>query len=155
VAENESGHYLILQVEGPKKPFRLCVYLEGNMASIVIKGKKYDLRMDIHAMERIEKEFGDLRDALRAFRGKERKISMVKSMFAILANSGRKKAGLPEDVTGEEIDQCNLADLDQLAKALNLAMEEAMHAETVGGNEADDEPHDEYMEELEKNEKNG
>lgn len=125
------------------------------MASIKISGKVYDLRMDIHAMEQIEKEFGDMREALRAFRGKERKISMVKAMFRILANSGRKKAKQPEDVTGEEIDGCNLADLNKIAQALNQTMEEAMHAETVGGNEADDEPVDEYMEELEKNEKNG
>ncbi len=124
------------------------------MAEFRIGKGKYDLRMDIHAMEQIEKEFGDLRDALRAFQ-KDRKITMVKAMFRILANSGRKKAGLPEDVTGEEIDGCNLAGLDQLARALNQAMEEAMRAETVGGNEADDEPHDEYMEELEKREKNG
>ena len=109
--------------------------------------------MDIHAMEQIEKEFGDLRDALTAFR-KDRKIGMVKAMFRILANSGQKKAGKPEDVSGEEIDDCNLADLDRLAQALNQAMEEAMHAETVGGNEADDEVHDEYMEELEQREKN-
>ena len=79
---------------------------------------------------------------------------MVKAMFRILANSGRKRAGQPEDVTGEEINGCNLADLDEIAKALNATMEEAMHAETVGGNEADDEVHDEYMEELEQNEKN-
>ena len=125
------------------------------MAAIKINGKEYNLRMDIHAMEQIEKEYGDLKDALRAFRGKERKITMVKSMFRILANSGRKKAGQPEDVTGEEIDGCNLADLDQIAKALNATMEEAMHAETVGGNEADEETHDEYMEELEQKEKNG
>ena len=125
------------------------------MAKIIISGKEYDLRMDIHAMERIEKEFGDLRDALRTFRGKERKISMVKAMFRILANSGRKKAGLEEDVAGDEIDGCNLADLDRIAQALNKAMEEAMRAETVGGNEADDEAHDAYLEELERKEKNG
>ena len=124
------------------------------MAEIRIKRKTYDLRMDIHAMEQIEKEYGDLRDALRAFK-KDRKVSMIKAMFRILANSGRKKAGQPEDVTGEEIDGCNLADMDRLAKALNQALEEAMHAETVGGNEADDEVHDEYLEELEQNEKNG
>lgn len=123
------------------------------MAAIRIKKRTYDLRMDIHAMEQIEKEFGDLRDALTAFR-KDRKIGMVKAMFRILANSGQKKAGKPEDVSGEEIDDCNLADLDRLAQALNKAMEEAMHAETVGGNEADDEVHDEYMEELEQREKN-
>lgn len=124
------------------------------MAAIKISGKEYNLRMDIYAMEQIEKEYGDLKDALRAFRGKERKISMVKAMFRILANSGRKRAGQPEDVTGEEINGCNLADLDEIAKTMNATMEEAMHAETVGGNEADDEVHDEYMEELEQNEKN-
>ena len=125
------------------------------MAAITISGKEYILRMDIYAMEQIEKEYGDLKDALRAFRGKERKISMVKAMFRILANSGARRAGLPETVTGNEIDGCNLADLDQIARALNATMEEAMHAETVGGNEADDEQHDEYMEELERTEKNG
>ena len=67
----------------------------------------------------------------------------------------RAVAGLPEDVTGEEINTCNLADLNMLAEALNKTMDEAMHAETIGGNEADDTVHDEYMEELEQQEKNG
>lgn len=124
------------------------------MAVIKISGKEYALRMDVNAMEKIEDEFGDLKEALKAFRARDRKISMVKSMFRILANSGRKKAGLPEDVTGEEINTCNLADLNKLAEALNKTMEEAMHAETIGGNEADDGVHDEYMEELEQQEKN-
>ena len=124
------------------------------MAVIKISGKEYALRMDVNAMEKIEDEFGDLKEALKAFRARDRKISMVKSMFAILANSGRKKAGQPEDVTGEEINTCNLADLNKLAEALNKTMEEAMHAETIGGNEADDGVHDEYMEELEQQEKN-
>lgn len=125
------------------------------MATIKIKGQEYSLRMDVNAMEKIEEEFGDLKEALKAFRGRDRKISMVKSMFRILANSGRKSAGLPEDVTGGEINTCNLADLNMLAEALNKTMEEAMHAETIGGNEADDAAHDEYMEELEQKEKNG
>ena len=124
------------------------------MARIISNKKAYELRMDVYAMEKIEKEFGDLKEALRAFRGKERKISMVKAMFRVLANSGNRKAGRPENVTGDEIDGCNLGDLDRIAKAMNDAMEEAMHAETVGGNEADDEVHDEYMEELEQQEKN-
>ena len=40
------------------------------MAAIKISGKEYNLRMDIYAMEQIEKEYGDLKDALRAFRGR-------------------------------------------------------------------------------------
>jgi hypothetical protein len=124
------------------------------MASIKIGGEEYSLRMDIHAMEQIENEFGDLKSAMEEFRAKDRKISMVKAMFRILANSGRKKEGKPEDVTGEEIDSFNLADLNILSNTLNQAMKESMHAETVNGNEADDETHDEYMEELEQREKN-
>lgn len=124
------------------------------MAKIVINKKAYELRMDVYAMGKIEKEFGDLKEALRTFTGKDKKVDMIKSMFRILANSGNRKAGRPENVTGDEIDGCNLGDLDRIAKAMNDAMEEAMHAETVGGNEADDEVHDEYMEELEQQEKN-
>ncbi len=124
------------------------------MAAITINGVTYDLRMDVHAMEKIEKEFGDLKEAMRQFRGENRKISTVKAMFRILANSGRWKEGKPEDVTGEEIGGCNLGDMSLLAEALNKTLEEAMHAETVGGNAADDEVHDEYMEELERQEKN-
>lgn len=111
------------------------------MAKVTIKGTEYDLRMSLWASEQIENEFGDLKEALTQFR-RERKISMVKTMFRILANAGRKKAGLPTDVAGDVLDDCTLKDLDEVAKAMGLAMDETMHAETVGGNEADDEPQD-------------
>lgn len=123
------------------------------MAEITISGRKYTLRMDINAMEQIENEFGDLKEALRSFR-QDKKVSTVRAMFRILANSGQKRNGQPQDVTGEEIGACNLADLSALSEALNQTMEEAMKAETVGGNEADDTVHDEYLEELEQKEKN-
>lgn len=127
------------------------------MASITIKGTEYKLRMDLHAMQVIEDEYGDLKNAFEAFRnqgGKRRSVKMTKLMFRALANSGRRKDGLPEDVTGDEIDDFNLGDLNNLSIALNKAMEEAMHAETVNGNEADDDVHDEYMEQIEEQEKN-
>ena len=111
------------------------------MAKVTIKGTEYDLRMSLWASEQIENEFGDLKEALQAFR-RDRKISMVKVMFRILANAGRKKAGLPTDVDGAVLDDCTLKDLDEVAKAMGLAMDDTMHAETVGGNEADDEPQD-------------
>lgn len=123
------------------------------MAEITISGRKYTLRMDINAMEQIENEFGDLKEALRSFR-RDKKVATVRAMFRILANSGQKRNGQPQDVTGEEIGGCNLADLSALSEALSQTMAEAMKAETVGGNEADDTVHDEYMEELEQKEKN-
>ena len=122
------------------------------MAKIIIKGVTYNLRMTLWASEQIENEFGDLKTALTKFR-KERKISMVKKMFRILANAGRKYEKKPMDVPEDVLDDCTLADLDQVAKALRDAMDETMHAETVGGNEADDEPQDALAAEYE--EKNG
>ena len=122
------------------------------MAKITIKGVTYNLRMTLWASEQIENEFGDLKDALKKFR-KERKISMVKKMFRIMANAGRKSEKKPTDVPEDVLDDCTLADLDQVAQALREAMDETMHAETVGGNEADDEPQDALAAEYE--EKNG
>lgn len=122
------------------------------MAKITINGVTYNLRMTLWASEQIENEFGDLKDALKKFR-KERKISMVKKMFRILANAGRKSEKKPMDVPEDVLDDCTLADLDQVAQALREAMDETMHAETVGGNEADDEPQDALAAEYE--EKNG
>lgn len=127
------------------------------MASIVIKGTEYKLRMDLHAMQVIEDEYGDLKAAFEAFRntnGRRRNLKVMKMMFRALANSGRRKDGLPEDVTGEEIEDFNLGDLNILSIELAKAMEDSMHAETVGGNEADDEVHDDYMEQIEEQEKN-
>ena len=46
-----------------------------------------------------------------------------------------------------------MKDLDAVATAMREAMDETMHAETVGGNEADDEPQDALAAEYE--EKNG
>lgn len=124
------------------------------MAKIKIDGREYMLRMDIYAMEKLEKEYGDLKSALELFRKGDKKTGVIKDMFRIMANSGQHKMKQPEDVTGDELDGMTLADMNALSIALNETMEESMHAETVGGNEADDEVHDEYMEELENREKN-
>ena len=111
------------------------------MAKITISGREYDLRMSLWASEQIEKEFGDLKDALQKFR-KERKVTMVKWMSRTRANAGQKAKKLPMDVPEDVLDNCSLKDLDDVAKAMSEAMNESLHAETVGGNEADDEPED-------------
>lgn len=122
------------------------------MAKIRIKGVEYDLQMTLWASEQIENEYGDLKDALQQFR-KDRKITMVKKMFRILASAGQKKAKQPVSVPADLLDDCTLADLNAIAIAMGQAMDETMHAETVGGNEADDEPQDALAAEYE--EKNG
>ena len=124
------------------------------MAKITIKGREYDLRVNLWVTERMEEEYGDFSEAMKKFR-KQRKVSQVKKMFAILANAGQMHAGKPADVKPEDLDDCNLHDLDRIAQAMGQAMEEGMKAETVNGNEADDEVADGYAAELEAREKNG
>ena len=125
------------------------------MAVFWIGEDRYNLVLTVHAMEAIEKEFGDLADAMQKFRGKGRNIDMMKKMFRILANAGRYAAKQPEDLTGDEIDNLTLKGLDRLSTVMRNAMDEGMEAETVKGGPADDEEYDVYAEELEKQQKNG
>ncbi len=108
---------------------------------IVINGKQYDLRMSLWASEQIEAEFGDLQEALKTFQNSGT-VAVIRKMFVILANAGRKHAKLPMDIQDDVLDDCSLGDLSEISRALRAAMDRSMHAETVGGNEADDEPAD-------------
>ena len=122
------------------------------MAKVKAQGREYELRMSLWATEQIENKYGDLKDALKKFQT-EKKISMVREMFAIMANAGLKAAGKPMDVTEDALDNCSLRELSDVSAAMNQAMQESLHAETVNGGEADDQPADGY--EAEYNEKNG
>ena len=124
------------------------------MAKIKIQGREYDLRMSLWASDQIEKEYGDIQEALKKFR-KERKMTMVKRMFVILANAGQRHAKTPEDITEDVLSDCTLGDISRISEVMKQAMDETMHAETVDGNEADDEAADAYAAELEQQEKNG
>ena len=118
------------------------------MASFTIKGKKYPLKFDMFAMEQIEEEFGGVKGMYEAMRG-ENGVSVAKTMktiFRILANSARNEMDLPENVTGDEVTHCNV---HARSDAIAATITEAMHSETTGGNEADDDVHDEYLEEIE------
>jgi len=123
------------------------------MASITIKGTKYELRFDMWALEQIEEEFGGVKKMYESLSGQG--ASLVKSMsvvFKILANSARDYAGLAPNVTGEEVRHTSVG---KLTAAVHAAINEGMKAETSGGNEADDSVHDEYLEEIEKNGETG
>ncbi len=122
------------------------------MAKIRINGTEYDLYMGLWAMEQIEKEYGDLKTAMETFR-KQRKVSMIRFMFTALANNGRKRVGRPADIRQDVLDGCNLADLEKISMAMRASMDEAVHTETVGGGEADDEGTDALA--AEYDEKNG
>lgn len=125
------------------------------MAKFSMGGKDYDLIFNVHAMKAMEHEFGDLSEGIEKFRKNRRNVHIVGQMFKIMANAGQWEKGEPEDVTEDAVDRLTLKGLDTLSRTLNLAMEESLHSETTGGNEADDEVHDVYLEQLEAQEKNG
>jgi hypothetical protein len=119
------------------------------MASIIIKGKKYELLFDMWALEEIEKEFGGVKKMYEALWGGEGTslAATMQTVFRILANSARDAAGLTANVTVEEVRHTPVG---KLTAAVHEAIEEGMKSETSGGNEADDSIHDEYLEEIEK-----
>ena len=92
------------------------------MTTIEIGGKKYDLAMSLYAMEQIEEEFGDLKEAMGKFRGKGSSVKMVKKMFRIMGNAALHAKKQPEALTGKELDNLGLAGLNKVAQALRAVM---------------------------------
>ena len=107
---------------------------ENNARPVVtINGVEYRLRFDLYALESIEEEFGGAANGLSALRGKG-SMKAMKTMFAILANSQRNMEGLPEDVTGDEIDaHAPLSKVMEIVHAIEAAADEGKKTETVGG----------------------
>ena len=127
------------------------------MAKYSIAGREFDLVYNVHTMEAIEDEFGDQQTMLREYRENRQSVKVLKKLFKAMANSGEWLAGREETVTGDEMDRLTLKGLDTLSKIVSQTMEESLRSETTGGNEADDEPYDMVLAEIEKreNEKNG
>ena len=119
------------------------------MASINIKGKEYGLRFDMYAMEQIEEEFGSVKNVFESLRdGKQLKATRI--LFRILANSFLSYNGEKETVTGDEIKHADIEMIREISEAVQKAIAEGSKSETTGGNEADDEVHDVYLEEIER-----
>ncbi len=122
------------------------------MASVTVKGKTYGLRFDLYAMEQIEEEFGNVKGAFDTLKdGKQIKATRI--LFKILANSWLSNEGEAETVTGDEIKHADIDMIKHISEAVQAAIAEGSKSETTDGNEADDEVHDIYLEEIER--KNG
>ena len=120
------------------------------MASIIINGKEYGLRFDLYAMEQIEEEFGSVKAVFDTLREGKRQIKTTRTLFKVLANSWLSYNGKEENVTGDEIKHADTDMIKDLSEAVQKAIAEGSHSETTGGNEADDDVHDLYLEEIER-----
>ena len=114
-----------------------------------INGNMYRLRFDLGAIEQIQEEFGGSREAFSQMNGADR-IKVIRKLFVILANAQRDYDGMPENVTEDVIGRhTTLAKMNEIAAAVNAAVEIGKHSETYGG-EADDEPRDALAEEYDQ-----
>lgn len=122
------------------------------MAAVKVNGQSYPLRFDLDAMEQIEDRFGGTREMLEAIRGGQG-TKAVKQVFVILANNYREWAGLVPDLDEGVLRHAELSVFRQIGNCIKEAMEEGMRSETAAGGKADDEAHDVFLEEIEKEEK--
>ena len=116
---------------------------------IIIRGKKYELRFDVWALEQIEEEFGGVSNMMESLNGQGGAMlskAMV-TVFRILANSARDYAGLEPNVTGDEVRH---EPVGKLTEAVAAAIAAGRRSETTGGNEADDEIYDAYEDEYDE-----
>lgn len=119
------------------------------MASVNINGKEYGLRFDLYSMEQVEEEFGSVKNVFEALKnGKQLRATRI--LFKILANSYLSYNDQEETVTGNEIKHAGFDEIREISEAVQKAIAEGSHAETTDGNEADDEVHDMYLEEIER-----
>ena len=123
------------------------------MAKATVNGVEYELRFDLDAMEQVEDTFGSLKEMFTLLREGHQQVRTVRTMFVILANSASDYAGSDWKVDEKALKHLPLEKLKELGDAIRAALEEGMHAETVDGNEADDNVHDGYLAEIEAEEK--
>ena len=119
------------------------------MSKVTINGKEYGLRFDLYAMDQIEEEFGNVKTVFDSLRdGKQ--LKTIRILFKILANSYLSYNDKEETITGDEIKHAGMGMIKEISDAVQQAIADGSKSETTGGNEADDEVHDLYLEEIER-----
>lgn len=120
------------------------------MAKVKIGEKEYGLRFDLYSMEQIEEEFGGVKAVFDTLKEGRHQIKTTRALFRILANSYLSYNGQEETVTGDEIKHAGMDMIRNISEAVQEAIAEGSKSETTGGNEADDEVHDMFLEEIER-----
>lgn len=124
------------------------------MSKVRVQGKEYELRIDLRALKQFtKKNGGNIREAMAAMQSFD--IDTIEEAFVIFANSAKHNNGEKEDVRPGCLEHATLREIADIADAIKQAQEESFHTETING-EADDEHHDDILEQIEaEEEKNG
>jgi len=123
------------------------------MAKYAIGGKEYELRLDLSVLEKIEEEYGGMREAFEQMKGGKGRIAAIRQMFTWMANAAAEYAGREERITGDELKHADMAEFAALSEAIRVASMESTHAETIRGGEADRGTYDGYLAQIDAEEK--
>lgn len=124
------------------------------MEKISIGGQDYELVFSMYTMELIEEKYGKVREIIdRIAKSEKPEVKLTRELFVMMARTALWEQGLPEDVNDRPLRKLHFEDYQQLMIRQRMIIEIArgMKSETTGGNEADDEKHDAWLEEDEKN----
>lgn len=128
------------------------------MEKVTIKGKEYELVFNLYALEQIRDKIGTPGDVMARLQGADNMdYKLLRQMFVILANTAREARDLPEDVTDKPLKRMHIEDFQRsmLWQKIVIEVAQGWKSETTGGNEADNEKHDVWLEEDEKNGETG
>lgn len=123
------------------------------MVRIVLGGQEYILRFDMEAMEAVEEEFDGLKNMFELLQSGKRQVKTVKKLFVIMANSYFSYKGIDKTVDESVFAHLPVGVINKISESVKVAMSEGMKAETMNGGPADDDVHDVFLEEIEREEK--
>ena len=124
------------------------------MEKVTIKGKEYELVFNLYALEQIRDKIGNPGDVMPRLQDADNMdYKLLRQLFVILANTAREARDLPEDVTDKPLKRMHIEDFQRsmLWAKIVIEVSNGWKSETTGGNEADNEKHDVWLEEDEKN----
>ena len=124
------------------------------MEKITVGGQDYELVFSMYTMELIEEKYGKVREIInRITRSEKPEIRLTRELFVMMVKTALWEKGLPEEVDDRPLRKLHFEDYNRLFIRPLMVIEIArgMKSETTGGNEADDEKHDAWLEEDEKN----
>lgn len=125
------------------------------MVKITIKGKQYVLRYDMSVAEWLEEKYGDARQAFTQMNDSKQSATAITDIFCAMANAANDYLGVNESVSDKDLQLFSKHTSPGRVKLIMRAIIEAL----ADGNrmqtsdDEDNEIHDEYLKEINKEEK--
>lgn len=125
------------------------------MTKITINGKTYILRYDMTVMEWIEDKFGNVKDAFDRLRKAKESAETITALFCAMANCANDYLGVNDYISEKNTQIINKHTSPGRVATITRAIMEAIADgnRQQAGDDDDNEVHDEYLKELEEQER--